>query len=108
MNLETAIEKISAQQPKARNDVWMVGEQLKDILRDEPEWAEMVARDLENPAQRLEAAAQRIRDRAKQNRAGNVGCVTPAEADEIIRKLYGIPPRGERRQEKTVRLEDFF
>ena len=45
--LETALGRIKAQQPKERTPVWMVGEQLKDILRANPQWAEMLAQDLE-------------------------------------------------------------
>ena len=45
--LQAAIEKITSQQPKERTPVWMVGEQLKDILRHEPHLAEIVVQDLE-------------------------------------------------------------
>lgn len=47
MSLEFALEKIAAQQPNERTPVWMVGEQLKDILRREPHLAELVAQDLD-------------------------------------------------------------
>lgn len=108
--LNKAIEAITAQQPKLRNDVWMVGEQLKDLLRAEPQWAEMVLQDLSNKSQRLEAVAQKIRDLAKKNRNGSFGCVTPAEADQIIRTVYGIPKRGETpaAPSNVINLEDFF
>ena len=42
MSLELALEKIAAQQPKERTSVWMVGEQLKDMLRAEPHLEELI------------------------------------------------------------------
>ena len=111
MSLQSAIRAIEAQQPKLRNDVWMVGEQLKDLLTDEPEWADMVEHDLQNKGQKLEDLAKQIRELAKQNKTGGFGCVTPREADEIIRKTYGIPARGEQPKPKmapVINLEDFF
>ena len=108
--LNKAIEAITAQQPKQRNDVWMVGEQLKDLLRAEPQWAEMVLQDLGNKDQSLAAVAQKIRDLANKNRNGSFGCVTPAEADHIIRTVYGIPKREERpaAPSNVINLEDYF
>ena len=108
--LNKAIEAITAQQPKQRNDVWMVGEQLKDLLRAEPQWAEMVLQDLKNKDQSLAAVAQKIRDLAKKNRNGNFGCVTPAEADQIIRTVYGIPKMEEKpaAPSNVINLEDYF
>ena len=109
--LNKAIEAITAQQPKLqKNDVWMVGEQLKDLLRAEPQWAEMVLQDLKNKDQSLAAVAQKIRDLAKKNRNGSFGCVTPAEADQIIRTVYGIPKREEKpaAPSNVINLEDYF
>jgi hypothetical protein len=110
--LENVIAAIEKQQPKQRNDVWMVGEQLKDLLKAEPQWAEMVERDLQNQGQKLEDVAKLIRERAKKNKVGNCGVVTPMEADEIIRKTYGIPERGAASEapapDNLVSLEDFF
>ena len=44
--LEKALLAITAQQPKERTAVWMVGEQLKDMIRAEPHLAEIVEQDL--------------------------------------------------------------
>ena len=110
--LVNAIAAIAKQQPKQRNDVWMVGEQLKDLLKAEPQWADMVERDLENQGQKLEDVAKLIRERAQKNKTGSFGCVTPMEADEIIRKVYGIPERGAAPEapaaDNLISLEDFF
>lgn len=111
MSLQSAIDAITAQQPKLRNDVWMVGEQLKDLITDESEWADLVEQDLKNREQSLEAVAKQIRERAKKNKVGGFGCVTPKEADAIIRKVYCIPERGERPKPQlapVINLEDFF
>lgn len=109
--LVNAIAAIAKQQPTRRNDVWMVGEQLKDLLKAEPQWADMVERDLQNKEQSLEAVAKKIRAQAQKNKVGNCGCVTPAEAEKIIRETYGIPERGaapEAPAGNVINLEDFF
>lgn len=92
--LEKAIELIEKQQPKRRDAVWMVGEQLKDILRGEPDKAELVKNDLEHGGMSLTACEKEIAVRAKKNSTGNVGVVTPIEAEECIRKYFGLPARG--------------
>ena len=57
-------EKIEAQQKgKENTDVWMVGEQLKDICRQDPRCADIVADDLENPDMSLTAAAKKSKAR---------------------------------------------
>jgi len=111
MSLQTAIAAIEQQQPKQRTDVWMVGEQLKDMLRANPQWADMVERDLKNKEQSLEAVAKKIRELAKKNKTGNFGCVTPAEAEKIIRETYGIPEEGAGpapAADSVINLEEFF
>ena len=111
--LEDTIRKIEAQQPKEHTTVWCVGEQLKDILRDAPELAELVAQDLENKSMRLAECERKIKARAdeihKSARSGGV-CVTPMEAERIIRTFYGLPERGAapQKQAEVVNLADFF
>ncbi len=124
--LEEAIRKIEASQPKEQNAVWCVGEQLKDILREDPQLAELVCQDLDNPEMKLEMCEALIKARAnelhKKNK-GSCSCVTGREAEEIIRKFYGLEKAGtpERRKskaddeadtenagKKVLRLEDFF
>lgn len=114
--LEKALEKIAAQQPKERTAVWMVGEQLKDLLRAEPHLAELVAQDLEREGMGLAACEKKLKAYADGHKSGNFACVTPAVAEDIIRKFYGLPAVGEStssalRQEPDgplVRLEDFL
>ena len=126
--LEEAIRKIEASQPKEQNAVWGVGEQLKDILRDEPQLAELVCQDLDNPEMKLEMCEALIEAKAdekhKKSGAGSV-CITPKEAEAIIRKFYGLNDKRagtpecrkskaddeadtENAGKKVLRLEDFF
>ena len=109
--LVNAIAAIAKQQPSQRTDVWMVGEQLKELLQAEPQWADMVERDLQNKDQSLEAVAKKIRDLAKKNKVGSFGCVTPMEAEKIIRETYGIPEKGTEpapQPDNLIDLEAFF
>ena len=110
MSLQSAIDAINAQQPKLRNDIWMVGEQLKDMIRAEPKWADMIEMDIKNKDQNLEAIAKKIRERASKNKVGSFGCVTPIEAEEIIRKTFCIPDHEEEKAapSNVISLEDFF
>ena len=89
----SAVAAIEKQQPKERSAVWMVGEQLKDIVIHEPDSALMILEDLQSESMGIKEAEKKIAERAAKNKVGRVGCVTPAEADEILRKFYGLPDR---------------
>ena len=93
--IQEAIEKITAQQPKDRTAVWMVGEQLKDILRAEPHLAELIAQDLDMEAMSLSKCEAKIKQFADAHKTGSFSCVTPAEAERIIRDFYGLAGEGE-------------
>lgn len=112
MSLELALQKITAQQPKERTPVWMVGEQLKDILRAEPALAELAARDLDVEEMSLAACEKRIKAYADTHKTGNFACVIPSEAERIIREFYGLPEPGAAEPgpvgDRVIRLEDFF
>ena len=113
MSLSTAMEKITAQQPKERTSVWMVGEQLKDILRGEPHLAELVEQDLDVKEMSLAACEKKIKAFADGNKTGKFSCVIPSEAERIIRAFYGLPEHGgtaepEPAGDNLIRLEDFF
>lgn len=90
---ELAVKLLEDQQAKVapRSPQWMVGEQLKDICRREPQSAELIAQDLENPAMSITEAEKRIKAFADSHKTGNFACVTPAESDRILRKFYGLP-----------------
>lgn len=111
MSLSVAIDKITAQQPKERTPVWMVGEQLKDMLRAEPHLAELVAQDLDVKEMSLAECEKKIKAFADGHKTGSFACVIPSEAERIIREFYGLPARGEAAEpvgDKLIRLEDFF
>jgi len=92
--LEEAMLTITAQQPKERTAVWMVGEQLKDILRAEPHLAEIVVQDLEVEAMSLAGCEKKIKEFADKHKKNGFACVIPSEAERIIREFYGLPARG--------------
>ncbi len=115
---EQAIRAIEAQQETVpgRSPQWMVGEQLKDICRMEPDSAELIARDLQVKGMGIIAAEQKIKVFADAHKTGSFSCVTPVEADRILREFYGLPIAGEfapdpvpaRDEGNVLRLEDFF
>lgn len=107
------IAEIEAQQPKEHSTVWMVGEQLKDMIREDEAAAELLLADLKNNKDMtLAAAEKKIAERAKKNKIGNSGCVSPAEAEDILREFFSLPARGEARkpmaERKVLDLADFM
>ena len=91
-------EMITAQQ-KGREctPVYMVGQQLKDICREDPHNAEIVAQDLQNKSMSLEACEKKIKAWADEHKPGPKApccCVPPDVAEKIIREFYGLPEMG--------------
>ena len=114
---EQAKRKLEAQQArvKPRSPQWMVGEQLKDICRMEPKSAELIAQDLEKEAMSITEAEKKIKAFADKHKTGNFSCVTPAEAENILREFYGLPRPDEVKPaappppaKKLVDLSDFL
>ena len=96
--MEQAIAAIEAQQKevKERRPQWMVGEQLKDICRREPASAELIAQDLTVKEMSITEAEKKIKAFADKHKTGNFACVTPMEAEKILREFYGLPiPAGD-------------
>lgn len=104
---EEAIEKLREQQSKVkeRSAQWMVAEQLMDICRREPLSAELIAQDLENPEMSIVEAEKKIKAHADKHKCGNFSCVTPAEAEDILRKFYGLPDPETIRQTEPSKPE---
>ena len=96
--MERAIMMLEEQQSKVppRSPQWMVGEQLKDICRREAQCAELIAQDLENPDMSITGAEKKVKAFADGHRTGNFACVTPAEAERILREFYGLPAPEEK------------
>lgn len=110
--LDEAIKKIEEQQPKERTAVWMVGEQLKDMLRYEPHLAELVVQDLEG-GKKLADCEKNIKAFANKHKSSDFSCVTPVEAERIIREFFGLPERGAMSDQKgssgkVLDLADFL
>lgn len=122
MNAERALTVIGEQQAKTtpRSAPWMVGEQLKDVIRREPEISELIWQDLTTGGMTLVKAEAKIKDYADKHRTGNFSCVTPTEAEDILREYFGLPkagggmdceaPAGPRKDEGAgvIDLADFF
>jgi len=107
----TVFEKISAQQGAERTAVWMAGEQLKDIIRNDARAQEIVSQDLDVPEMSLAECEKRIKAYADKHKTGNFACVTPVEAENIIREFYGIEKRSEAPLEDAsapLTLDSFF
>lgn len=102
------IQKIGAQQVgKENTDAWMVGEQLKDIVRDNPKAQEMVMQDLDNAEMSIEKCAAKIKEYADKHKekGKNCFCVPPDVAEGIIREFYGITKES---GGGRIDLADFF
>lgn len=109
---EQAIVRLREQQGKVkeRSAPWMVAEQLMDICRREPASAELIVQDLDNPDMSIEKAERQIKAFADRRKVGSFACVTPAEAEEILRKFYGLPSPEDAPVaiDNVLRLGDFF
>lgn len=106
----TAFEKIAAQQGEEGTPVWMVGEQLKDIIQDCPGWQEIVEQDLEQKTMSLAECEKQIKAYADKHRKGNFACVVPSVAEKIIRDFYGLTDeaKGTADGGNVIHLADFF
>ncbi|WMJ83174.1 hypothetical protein RBH76_10610 [Oscillospiraceae bacterium MB24-C1] len=100
--LENALQRIAAQQGKENTPIWMVGEQLKDICRNEPRSAELVAQDLDIPEMSLANCEKKIKAYADSHRQGNFACVIPSVAEKIIREFYGLTAKPPAQSTNTV------
>ena len=112
---EKAIQLLKAQQAKvpARSAPWMAAEQLMDLCRREPECAALLAADLENEGMSIVEAEKKIKAFADHHKTGSFACVTPAEAETILREFYGLPKPGEEKeaapqQGVMLKFSDFF
>ena len=90
--MNDVIKVIEKQQKevKERSAAWMVGEQLKDICLREPGSAELVLQDLQVKEMHIREAEKQIKKFADANKTGNFACVTPVEAERILREFYGL------------------
>ena len=104
-------EKIRAQQPTERTAVWMVGEQLADIIRHDLAAQETVSRDLDAEGMTLADCEKKIKAFADAHKTGIFSCVIPSEAERIIREFYGLNEIGQAAETErgvVLNLEDYF
>ena len=102
----TVFEMIEAQQ-KGMEDttVFIVGEQLKDICRADPNCAAIVAEDLQQEAMSIANCEKKIKafaDNIHRKTKKNVG-VSQAAAEKIIWEFYGLPTAGTAKQDVPTR-----
>lgn len=93
MSTQLVIDKLREQQSRVseHSAAWMVAEQLMEICRREPGSAELIAQDLDNPEMDIAHAEKQIKAYADANRNGaKCFCVSPVQAEEILRKFYGL------------------
>lgn len=95
--MDQAIHLLREQQKKVteRSAPWMVAEQLIDMCRREPDCAAIIAQDLENESMSITEAEKKIKAFADKHKTGSFACVTPGEAESILREFYGLPKPGE-------------
>ena len=93
--LNSVISKIEAQQEKCQNEAaFCVGEQLKDMAREDSSVAELLDKDLDVEDMSITMAEKKIKAYADSHRKGRCGFVPPTEADRILREFYGLPGGG--------------
>ena len=123
---KACLDKLKAQTVGKSGTVNMCGRQIWDIVRTNSGLADLISNDLDNSAMTVEACERKIRaaaDEKHKTAKGSSAGVSPAEAENIIRKFYGLPEIPERdewpEEEKEaaaqpesftgiVNLEDFF
>lgn len=116
--MQEVIEVIEAQQAQLErySAPWCVGEQLKDIIRQTPGAAELVAQDLAVEGMGLADCEKKIAQFARAHKKGDAGFCGPADSDRIIREFYGIPAASAsgvqeavpQPQRKMISLLDFM
>lgn len=110
--LDRVIEKITEQQKGKENTaVFFCGEQLKDIIKAQPEAAEIVLQDLEKKEMSITECEKKIKalaDKRHKEQKGNSAFVSPAEAEGIIREFYGIPDKETSPASQNIDLSDFL
>ena len=90
----------------------MVGHQLMDLLKMQPEAAGFVLHDLQGKGMGIADCEQRIKAWADEHKkGGSCVCVPPDTAEQIIRKFYGLPAPEETKQRAlglAINLADFL
>ena len=105
------LEELIAQQQKGRETKprFVIGEQLKEIAAREPKSAEILEKDLTLKEMSLEAAERTLQEYADKNH-GNAKafCISPIQAEKILRKFYGLPERDKTENQPEPPKEGFI
>ena len=104
--MNTAKELIEKQQSgKDNTPAFVIGLHLIDMMKQDGRIEAILAEDLQNPDMSLERCAGKLKEAADEKHSKTKSsCIvlTPAEAEKIIRKFYGLPDAEERIQEAPV------
>ena len=105
--LKIEIEKM--QKGHEGTDVFFCGEQLKDIVGNNANQAEIVLKDFEAGMDVKKCAAEikKLADEKKKTVKGNCVVVSPKEAEEVIRKYFGLNEEA-KKDSLLVDLEDIM
>lgn len=92
MNLEK-MNTLLTEQAGTDRIVGMFIPQIRDIVDESEELAEIVVQDLENghSLKGLAAEMQKKADEIHHKSKDSCVVITPSEADEVIRKYFGLP-----------------
>lgn len=95
-----AVAKLRQQQSKHAEGSapWTVAAQLIDICSRDPRAAEIILPDLDNAEMDIVSAEKQIKSFADEKHKtvkGSCVCVTPYEAEVVLRKFFGLPVCGD-------------
>lgn len=104
--INAVLEKISIQQKGHNEDkIYWLGEQLKDICKENESTAELVSTDLDNPDMSIVKLEKKIEEYA----CKHGGCTPPQAADKIIRDFYGLGAVvAEQKHNTMIDLSDYM
>lgn len=95
---EKVCELVKAQQGTDEySHIFNMGEQLKEICRDDPKAAELVAHDLESGGMSLKELENRFDKFAREHKQGSQSCISPRRAEKLIREFYSLPVKQDQK-----------
>ena len=114
--MNKATELIRKQQSgKDNTPAFVIGLHLIDMMKQDGRIASILEEDLQNQDMSLEKCAQKLKEAAdakhRETKSSTI-CITPPEAEKIIRKFYGLPDPEEepkeRKPEEPATLPDII
>ena len=93
--MNKATEQIQKQQSgKDNSPAFVIGLHLIEMMKQDGRIEAILEEDLKNPEMSLEDCAKKLQaeaDRIHRETKKNTVCLTPIQAEKIIRKFYGLP-----------------